>query len=120
MTVDIELDDTGDIKIALADASLVDTGALVRQRIQVALRAFRNEWFLNIEFGVPYFTSILGQKATEQGAIDSIIKAEIRKINEVNRILAYQSTFDPATREYTVDFTADTIYGPIEYSGVLP
>jgi hypothetical protein len=123
-TADLELDIggtyDGDLKLTAGDFSLVNETYRVRQALQIALQLFRGEWFLNINAGVPYYDNILGQKVQDIGDLDSVIKAAIRAVADVNRIIAWESSFNDATRVYTVAFTVDTTFGPIEYGGVLP
>ena len=90
----------------------------MRQSIQLELRTFRGEWFLDTTAGVPYFQEVFGPKKRELGEVDSIIKAAIMRVPEVNRILAYESSFADATRKFTVSAKVDTTYGPVDVEGV--
>lgn len=121
MAIDWELHTDDDLKLTAGDFTFVDEALRVAQAVQVALRTFRGEWFLNVNTGVPYFQSILGKKVlTTTAEFDSVIKAAVLDVADVNRILAYSSSYNQTTRVYSVAFTADTTFGPIDYSGVLP
>jgi hypothetical protein len=117
--VDLELVD-GDLAIAAGEASLIDGAEQVAQALDTHLHLFRGEWFLDRSFGVPWFESILGQRMIDISTFDAILKSEILGVEGVNRIVAYESEFLRATRTYSVSFSADTIYGPISYEGVVP
>lgn len=117
--VDIELE-SGDIKIDAGEASLIDDAEQVAQNVETRLRTLRGEWFLDRALGVPYFSGILGEPMVDISTFDALIKAEIVDVDGVNRIVAFESSFARSTRVYSVSFTADTIYGPIDYEGVVP
>lgn len=122
--VDLELAQSGvndgDLKITDADFTLVSEIDRVRQALQIALRTFRGEWFLNVNAGVPWYNNVLGQKGNQRGDRDAVVKAAVRAVEDVNRIIAWESSFDEATRKYEISFKVDTTFGPIEYGGVLP
>lgn len=117
---DWEIGSDGDLTLALGDFVFVEGSYRVAQAIETTLRTLRGEWFLNLDFGVPYFQNVLGKKMIEQSDFDSIIKAAIVDIEDVNRILEYESSFDHPGREYSVSFKADTTFGPITWEGTVP
>ncbi len=110
----------GDLKIVSGDFVLVDDAERVAQSVEIRMRAFRGEWFLDRTFGLPWFQSVLGGKMISSAEYDAVVKATILEVEEVNRITSFSSEFDRANRKYSVEFVADTIYGPIEYEGVVP
>ncbi len=116
---DLSLDSTGDLEMVDADVVLIDEEDLVRQRIEMTLRMFRGEWFLNIEAGVPYYESVLGVRR-DLAEVDAVLKAAILGVSGVNRILGYSSELNHATRVLDVRCTVDTIYGPVALDEVLP
>lgn len=120
MPKDFEIGTDGDLTLTAGDFVFVTEALQVAQAVETTLRAFRGEWFLNTNFGVPYFQSILGARMVTKEEFDAIIKAAIVGVEDVNRILAYESSFDRGNRVYDVSFTADTTFGPIDYEGVLP
>lgn len=116
---DWEINADGDLTLTAGDFVFVDEGYLVAQAIETTLRALQGEWFLNTDFGVPYFQSVLGKKMISKSDFDSIIKAAIVGVQDVNRILEYGSSFDHAGRTFSVSFKADTTFGPITWEGTL-
>ncbi len=121
MPRDFDIGDDGDLLIANSDVVIVEDAEQVALAVRVAINMFRGEWFLNTAAGVPYYQNVLGKKVVATTAeFDSVIRAAILGVEGVNRIVAYESSFNDSTRQYTVAFTADTIYGPIDYEGVLP
>ena len=81
---------------------------VVAQRLLIRLRTFRNEWFLDTEYGVPYFQSILGRKTTKS-AVDLIFQREILAENGVREITYFESTF--ANRQYSLTFRVKVTTG---------
>ena len=70
------------------------------ERVRDRLYTFRNEWFLDKDYGVPYLEKILGEKRPNLTAITQILKKEIRKsLGDDARLTAFQIKFDSATRE---------------------
>jgi len=111
---------TGDLVFGSdLDLAFVSREALVKQSLQIKLSTFQGEWLLDINAGVPYFQSILGgDKKQDLEEVNSLIKAAILEVAEVNRILAYESELVPAPRRLSVSFKVDTTYGPVEVEGV--
>ena len=105
-----------DGKIAFQNGLLqyVDGAERVRQQLEFRLSLFRGEWFLDGDFGTPYFQSILGKQVTETGAI-SAIKAQILDVDGVTAINSFNWNFDRKNRRLTVEFEAQTDYGIVQY-----
>ena len=89
--------DTGDI--------LFDNGTTVTstkeldlsQRLRIRLGTFSGEWFLDTDFGVPWFQQILG-KQRSKATVDSIIQEEIYKEPDVRSIKSLTSEWDRVGR----------------------
>jgi len=93
---------------------------LARQAVVMTLRAFRGEWFRNIEYGTPWITndnndiSILGK--TPKAVFDSYVKGSILSNEEILSIISYSSTIDPATGVITVEGRLGIEGGEIDFS----
>lgn len=94
-----------------------DVPSAVAQAILTRLRLLTGEWFLNTTIGTPYATDVLGYntKATR----DAAVRNRIVQTQGVKTLLKYSSTFDAATRKFSVSAEVDTIYGPVTISQVL-
>ena len=92
----------------------VDGAERVRQQLEFRLSLFRGEWFLDGDFGTPYFQSILGKQLTINGAI-SAIRREILDVDGVTGINEFTWSLDRANRKLSVEFEARTDYGIIQY-----
>jgi hypothetical protein len=111
---------TGDLTVSGGDYVFVEEALRVAQAVETTLRSFQGEWFLNTAFGVPYFQNVLGKRMVDKSVFDSIVKAAVIGVEDVNTINAYSSEFIRQSRTYEVNLTADTTFGPITVKGVLP
>ncbi|RYM52008.1 DUF2634 domain-containing protein [Serratia proteamaculans] len=92
----------------------VDGAERVRQQIEFRLSLWRGEWFLDSEFGTPYLQEILGKQLTINGAI-SAIQQQITSVDGVTGLVEFSYKFDRENRTLSVEFTAATDYGLIQY-----
>lgn len=110
---DLELDpNTGDLKISNQGAGIVMGAARVRQNLEVKLRLWAGEWFLDTEFGTPYLDGVLGKQVSLNASIASI-KKSILEVADVDRITDFSYAFNRATRTLSVSFECHTPYGLI-------
>lgn len=75
----------------------------VRQRLDIKLKTFQGEWFLDTTFGIPYRQQIIG-KGLSIAERDAIYIKAIKEDRSVNRIVYFTSLYNPDTRFYSVDF----------------
>lgn len=98
----------------LADPVVLVSGvAAVRQALQIRLGFFRNEWFLDLDAGLPYYQQILIKHPKGTVAVDALFKAEILATPNVRQLLSFRGRFEPG-RLYVVDFKVDTDFGTLE------
>ena len=81
---------------------------VVAQRLRIRLLTFREEWFLDTSYGVPYFQSILGHKI-KKSSVDLIFQREILAENGVKELTFFESTFE--NRKYTLSFRVKVTTG---------
>lgn len=95
-----------DIVISPFDLQVTEVGKeSVAQRIAITLNTFRGEFFLDTEFGTPYYQTIL-RKGVSLTLIDSELKKVIRGVTGVLQLISYSSEFRRADRELRVTFKA--------------
>ena len=82
----------------------------VGQRLKIRLLTFRNEWFLDTEYGVPYWQQILGFKNKKE-TVDQIFQQEILKENGVKELISFDSTFE--NRVYSLTFQVRVVSGEV-------
>lgn len=83
---------------------------VVTQRLYIRLRTYLGEWFLNIEYGVPWLERVLGHK-TNKSSVDIIIQEQILLENGVDQITSFTSTYDNPSRVYSCSFRVRTTSG---------
>ena len=108
--MDLLLDSDGDLDITGGNLSLTSGIDAVRQRLELSLKFFRGEWFLDRRVGIPYFERIL-VKGPNIPAITTLFRDAILTDPEVLEVLGLQLDFDPAARTLAVSFTAPTVLG---------
>lgn len=103
---DIEVDSNGKIQL------LSTFQELVRQRLDIKLKTFRGEWFLDTTFGIPYRDTGDGRAMIGKGFtskdIDAIYISTIKEDPDVISIEYFNSNYSPIQREYDLSFEVKT------------
>jgi hypothetical protein len=94
---DIKLGSDGDILIQNGKISFTES---VGQRVSIALRTLKGEWFLDEKIGIPYFQKIFAEKITKT-EVDLIMKNQISCVKGVEKIIEFNSTIINGLYEYT-------------------
>ena len=116
---DLKIDlDISDLVLENYDLALVDGNERVRQQMHIHLLTFQGEWYLNTNFGVPYFENVLG-KQIDRALIESVIKAEIMKVADVLEITSFEMEIDASVRSLTVEFSVMTTFGVLDTTELL-
>lgn len=85
----------------------------VSQNVKSRLQLLKEEWFLDVEAGVPYLQEIM-VKPSNFPLAESIIKQTIIETDGIDELRNFQLLFDRETRRLTVTATVTTIYGTTE------
>lgn len=114
MPFDLRLDNSGDVVIDPFDLQLNTPGLeAVGQRITITLNTFLGEYFLNTEFGAPWFQTVF-RKGVSKNLIDTQIKNVIVAVPGVLQILQYSSSINNTLREMSISFKARVEEGVID------
>jgi len=98
----LELDTNNDIIVVNnTQLSIINRPNYIAQKIASRIKTFRGEWFLDVDFGLPYFTDIL-IKTRDIESIDVIIRNIVLGTSSVSRIINYESELDNANRTFKV------------------
>lgn len=100
---DIALTTDGDLDLAGAALYLVTGADAIRQALQIKLRHFSGEWFLDTTFGVPWFSLL--EKGVDPRLVEDTVKRAIMEVDGVETLLQFGMQFDGATRTASIDFT---------------
>ncbi len=108
------LDSNNDLIVESGQLKLVTDGAEVVQHVRSRLLFYMEEWFLDINAGVPYLQEIFTKPANIAN-IESIFKTTILNTPEVSKLLQFSMNYDgESERLLTVFFSAETIFGSID------
>jgi hypothetical protein len=82
----------------------------IKQRLLIRLKAFRGEWFADINFGVPWLQEVLGSNYSDAGkTLQIIFRNEILKCDGVKSVS--NIVINKTGRSHSVSFTANTELG---------
>ncbi len=101
---DLLLNTKHDLKMVDFDLQLTKNDQIVAQRVKQALLLFKGEWFLDIDAGVPYYESILGQKK-DLDTIRAIYVSTIRSVKGVKDLTELNIEYDNNVRVISINFT---------------
>lgn len=110
--VDLLLDDTNDLVIE--DGDLVFTRGIdaIVQQCRVRLQMFQGEWFLNLDVGIPYWQSILGQKPNVAiQAARIFFRRELQSVDGVDKVTKLDISYAGATRALNITWQVSTVFG---------
>ena len=124
MTIDLALDPTTHDWPTPAQANnfdlpLIDGIDQIAQSLNIRLRFFLGEWYLNTLVGVPYFQYFF-IKNPNQIQVETFLKDTIINTPGVTDLTQFSSAYQANTREYSVNFTASTQSGDVQIEAQLP
>ena len=91
---DLELGIDDDLVINNGTFKLLNDEARVAgQSIEISLKTYLGEWFLNLEVGIPYFQSIL-KKGVDKSLPDSLFRRAILNSYNIEKIIEFQSSLE--------------------------
>ena len=102
---DLALDTNGDLEIEDGEARIAEGDDALVQHLQMRMRFFRGEWFLDPRVGMPYYESVL-VKNPDLVAVRGFFRQAILTTPGISGIDAFELLFDAARRILTVDFRA--------------
>ena len=109
--MDFKLGDNGDILIVSGKFELLNTiQESVKQRLNISLRTFLGEYFLDISQGIPYRQQIFNKGITPKET-DAIFLAKILEDTDVIKVTSFSSIYTSSTRGYDLKFEVLTTDG---------
>lgn len=110
--IDLKLDEDNDLVFKDGDLQFTTGIEAIVQQCRVAMQMFQDEWFLNLDAGLPYWQSILGQKPSVAIKAASIfIRRELELISGVVDILKLEVSYVKESRLLKVVWQVDTEFG---------
>lgn len=110
--IDLLLDDDNDLVFENGDLVFSKGLDAIVQQCRIAMQMFQGEWFLNLDAGLPYWESILGQKPSVAiQAAQIFVRRELELIDGVVDILKLDVSYTRETRVLSVTWQVDTEFG---------
>ena len=82
----------------------------ITQRLKIKLLMFKEEWFLDRNYGIPYKQEIM-VKGIDLDDIDDIFRLAISQEDGVDELVKYKSTWNSSTRDFIINCTIRTTNG---------
>ncbi len=101
---------TGDLVLTNNTLTLIDGEVQVQQNVAQRLRSQFGEWFLNLQEGIPYFTSVLVKNPVNA---EALLKQAIQQTPGMIQLNSFSLTLNNATRVATVIWSGLCTNGPI-------
>lgn len=100
------------------DVMFIDNAERVAQQIKIQLLTFLGEWFLDVTHGVPYLDYVF-IKNPNFTLIRELFREQILKVDGVTNLVNIDIDFNPATRQMSLSYEAETEYGIVTRKEVL-
>ena len=81
----------------------------IAQNVQTRLWSFVNDWFLDLEHGLPWLEQM--GRGVNMADWEIKIKRYVLETEGVSKITDYQANFDPDSRKLTISIDYQDIYG---------
>lgn len=93
--------------------------AYMQQKVRARLSLLKGEWYLDTRLGLPYIPTWDMEKDGHRSVLESAIRVKISGTEGIKKLLSFESSLDPKTREFTVSFSAQCDNGEVlEMSGI--
>lgn len=110
--------ETNDLVITNGVVQTVSGTAQISQAIRLVLLTFQGEWFLDQDYGVPWYTRVLGQKFSA-GQIQLTVADSILSVRGVSSIIEI-SAVKNGIRSVLVTAKVQTTSGPLTVVAAVP
>lgn len=101
---------TNEIVFSNGSFETVDGTDELEQRLRVGFKNITNDWFRNLDDGIPLFESVL-LKNPDLATISSIFKNYILSDPEIDRLLQFELILENSTRKLNLTFEALSTFG---------
>ncbi len=109
--IDLLTDNTGDLVVD-TDLSWATGITAISQLCRVAMLQFTEEWFLNLDVGIPWFQQILGQKPiVAQRAAELYVRGALLAVTGVASVYRLDVSYTSAIRTMQITWQVTTAFG---------
>lgn len=105
-----KLSPDGDYVFGFGNTDFLEDIEAVRQAIETKLKMFRNEFWEDLDDGLPFFQQMAG--SYDKDVIDMVIRSRILETPYVIGVKSFESKITP-TRKYIASVSADTAFGTV-------
>jgi hypothetical protein len=110
---DLKIDTvTRELVLTNGDLVLTRDADAIKQAIDMHLRTFRGEWFLDESVGVPYLETVL-VKSPDLDVIKSTLRREILAVPGVDSVTLITLNYDRAARKLSANWSVRADVGVI-------
>ena len=109
---DLKLDEvTDDIVVVNNDLVFTEGVDSRRQHLEIRLRTFLTEWFLDTTVGVPFIQQLFEKKNPDNLLINAVLRPEIEKTPGITAINSISFDVNRATRLLQVTIEVQSVDG---------
>lgn len=101
-----------DLVLTNGDLTFCRGSSAIAQDVLQQLQMFLGEWFLDTSKGIPWLQSIL-VKSPNLNVINATLQNAICNVNGVSQLVAFNYTYNNATRELSITFQAKCVNGQV-------
>jgi hypothetical protein len=110
--IDLLLDQNNDLVIENGDLKFSRGIEAIVQQCRINLQIFQEEWFLNLDIGIPYWQNILGYKpAVAIAAARIFFTRELLVVDGVDGVTRLDINYTGTTRTLNLDWQVSTVFG---------
>jgi len=102
---DVYFDDAGRL-VTIAGSNSDEE---ILQRVEIRMRFFKGEWYLNTDHGLPYFQDILGSKTLDLNGVESLFRKAILDVEGIKELIESSIDYNGDSRKVDYFFRAVTI-----------
>lgn len=110
--IDLKLDENDDIVFENGDLVFTRGIDAIVQQCRISLKMFQGEWFLDLDAGIPYWESILGQKPSLAiQAAKIYFTSALLAVDGVDEVLKMDISYTGITRQLNITWQVSTVFG---------
>lgn len=97
------------------DLVLTDGVEAIKQAVAQALKQFSQDWFLDLNVGLPYKQQLFGAKDLSTN-FEAVMQNRVLQVPGILGLLSWSSSLDRRTRALSVSFDARCTGGVVQWS----
>jgi hypothetical protein len=119
-STDLKMTSDGDLDCSAYDLKFVSGVERVAQQVTILLRSFLGEWFLDLDYGVPWFQNIIGVKPVNIDEVTNILRARILTVEGMVAIEVLEIDYIEDERRAEIRFQGRATEGEVSLTVEAP